>query len=100
MKTIKLIIATLLILISVATFAKNKIENDTTICFHVAMDCMSCKQKIEKNIAFEKGVKALEVNFADKTVRVKYNKLKNSSEHLKQAIEKLKYEVEIVSELK
>ena len=100
MKSLKFTIAALLILCSIITFAKNKNENDTTICFHVAMDCMSCKQKIEKNLAFEMGVKALDVNFADKTVKIKYNKLKNTPELLKQAIQKLKYEVEIISAIR
>jgi copper chaperone CopZ len=100
MKTLKFTITALLILCSSITFAKNNNENDTTVCFHVAMDCLSCKQKIEKNLAFEKGVKDLDVNFADKTVKIKYNKLKNSPELLKQAIQKLKYEVEIVSAIR
>lgn len=97
MKILKLTIIGLLILCSSITFAKTKAENDTTVHFLVSMDCMACKQKIEKNIAFEKGVKTLDVNLAEKTVKVKYNKQKNNPELLKQAIEKLKYEVEIVS---
>lgn len=100
MKTIKFLIAAIFIVSSTLTFAKTKAENDTTVCFLVSMDCMACKQKIEKNIAFEKGVKTLDVNLAEKTVKVKYHKQKNNPELLKQAIEKLKYEVEIISAAK
>jgi len=92
---------TLLIIAFVATVglakAEKKQNNDTTVCFRVEMDCMSCKLKIEKNIAFEKGVKALDVNFEDKIVKIKYNKLKNSPELLRQAIEKMKYKTELIS---
>lgn len=73
-----------------------KANNDTTVCYKVSMDCMACKVKIEKNIAFEKGVKSLDVNLAEKTVKVKFNKTKNSPENLKLAIEKLKYKVEFL----
>jgi copper chaperone CopZ len=99
MNTIKFSIAAILLFSSTLTFAKIKNDNDTVVCFKVSMDCMSCKQKIEKNIAYEKGVKALDVNLSDKTVKVKYNKLKNSPEILKHAIEKLKYEVKIITEI-
>ena len=85
MKTIKFLIATIFIVSSTLTFAKTKAENDTTACFLVSMDCMACKQKIEKNIAFEKGVKTLDVNLAEKTVKVKYNKQKNKTPNNKKA---------------
>lgn len=98
MKTIKIFSIAILLICSCYSHSANKQSNDTTACFKVEMDCESCKQKIEKNIAFEKGVKAIDVNLASKTVRIKFNKLKNNPELLKQAIEKLKYSVEIIDE--
>jgi copper chaperone CopZ len=83
---------------SLTAFAATpKAVTDSTVCYSVSLDCMACKQKIEKNIAFEKGVKALSVNLNNKTVTVKYNATKNSSAKLKKAIEDLKYTVEVIS---
>jgi periplasmic mercuric ion binding protein len=62
MNIVKKISIVLFIAFTTSSFAAEKLSKDTTVCFRVAMDCMSCKQKIEKNIAFEKGVKALDVN--------------------------------------
>lgn len=96
MKTRKKITVLFIFVLTLGTVAAQKNQTDTTVCFKVSMDCMACKLKIEKNIAFEKGVKMLDISLADKTVKVKYNKNKNTAEKLKMAIEKLKYNVEIV----
>jgi copper chaperone CopZ len=95
MKTTVLILCMAASLTSFA--AVRKASTDSTICYKVSMDCMSCKQKIEKNIAFEKGVKALDVNLTDKTVTVKFNAAKNTSVNIKNAIEKLHYKAEVIS---
>ena len=55
--------------------------------------------KIEKNIAFEKGVKALSVDLDAKTVKVTYTKAKNDVAKLQKAIEKLGYEVAVKNEV-
>ncbi len=97
MKSIKFIFVGLLIFAANNIFAVKKVNvNDTVVNFRVLMDCQSCKSKIEKNIAFEKGVKLLEVNMNDQLVIIKYNKLRNTPELLKQAIEKLHYKVEVL----
>lgn len=96
MKTLQKITILIVFVLSISTTFAQKAQKDTTVCYRVAMDCMACKQKIEKNIAFEKGVKALDVNLANKTVKIKFNKQKNTAEQLKKAIEELKYEVEII----
>lgn len=98
MKTKKIFFASAFLICSLAGISANKVTNDTTVCFRVEMDCESCKQKIEKNIAFEKGVKALDVNLKSNTVTVKYNKQKNTPQQLKHSIENLKYKVEFIAE--
>lgn len=92
----KKVILFALITFSVATYAANKNSNDSTVCYHVSMDCVGCKIKIEKNIAFEKGVKAMDINLEDKIVKIKFNPAKNNSLAIKRAIEALKYDVEII----
>lgn len=70
-----------------------KVEETT---FKVNMHCMSCKNKVEKNMSFEKGVKDLKADLATNTVTITYRSDKTSSEKLKEAIIKLGYKAEIV----
>jgi copper chaperone CopZ len=95
-RTILWIIGMIFVSSNLVFSGKKANVNDTTVNFHVWMDCESCKAKIEKNIAFEKGVKALDVSMLDQTVRIKYKKSSNNPEMLKQAIEKLHYKVEVL----
>lgn len=72
-------------------YAKNE-----KVVFKVAMDCISCKQKIEKNIPFEKGVKALDVNLEKQTVEITYNDSKTDGVKLQKGLEKIGYKAEII----
>ncbi len=65
-----------------------------------SMDCASCQAKIEKNIAYEKGVKDLVVDLPTKIVTITYRTDKTSPEKLEKAIQKLGYKTEIVAEKK
>ncbi len=63
------------------------------VTFHVHLHCANCVKKVEENIAFEKGVKGLEVSLENQTVALKYDAAKTSEATLKAAIEKLGYPV-------
>lgn len=83
---------------SVVLFAQNKktVKNDKeTVTFDVSMTCENCQKKIEKNIAFEKGVTDLKVDLENKTVKVEYKKGQTTVDQLQKAIKKLGYEVKI-----
>ncbi len=69
---------------------KKKGTEETT--FDVSMTCNNCKQKIEKNIAWEEGVKDLEVDLKKKTVKLEYDPKKTSEDKLKKAIKGLGFE--------
>lgn len=75
---------------STSVFAQKQSNLKTTL-FNVSMDCESCKAKIEKNIAFEKGVKDMQVDLAAKTVSVTYDSRKSSDDKLVTAFKKLGY---------
>ncbi|MGB4413568.1 MAG: heavy metal-associated domain-containing protein [Paludibacter sp.] len=92
-----LFVAFLFVNFNVNSAEKN--SNDSTVTFFVSMDCLNCKQKIERNIAFEKGVKALNVDLNNKIVRITFNKNKNNVEKLKQAIVKLGYQVALTDSI-
>ncbi|MEN9919606.1 MAG: hypothetical protein RL662_2042 [Bacteroidota bacterium] len=74
---------------------KAKKKNKEEVVFDVSMTCGKCKKKIEKNIAFEKGVTDLKVDLPSKTVMLEYNSSKTSVENLRKAFEELGYEANV-----
>ncbi|MFV0418146.1 MAG: heavy-metal-associated domain-containing protein [Dysgonomonas sp.] len=98
---IKVFLIAMLLLLgagSVVLFAQDKkaVKNDKeTVTFDVSMTCENCQKKIEKNIAFEKGVTDMKVNLEKKTVKIEYKKAQTTVDKLQKAIEKLGYEVKI-----
>lgn len=101
MKHIVFIIAFLVcgLIMPTASSARDKGEL-VTVVYSVGLHCNNCKKKVENNIAFEKGVKDLQVNLEEKTVTVTYRTDKTDSEKIKEAIEKLGYTVLIKEETK
>ncbi|MDD4427417.1 MAG: heavy metal-associated domain-containing protein [Paludibacter sp.] len=90
---IALLMVTMLVIFPV--FAQKSNSNKATVVFNVAMDCHSCQQKIEKNIAFEKGVKALDVSLQKQTVQVTYDTRRTTVEKLQEAFKKIGYEAKV-----
>jgi len=62
------------------------------------MNCDNCVKKIEKNIAFEKGVTDLKCDLETKTAEVTYNTDKTSEEKLVKAFEKINYKATAIKE--
>ncbi|WP_165024874.1 MULTISPECIES: heavy-metal-associated domain-containing protein [unclassified Dysgonomonas] len=92
------LVLTLLLTIGGVSFAqdkKNKKDDKEIVLFDVSMHCDNCKKRIEKNIAYEKGVTDMSVDLPNKTVEIEYKKDKTSVEKLQTAIEKLGYEVTV-----
>lgn len=65
-------------------FAFAKSEKQTVV-FDVDLHCQGCVNKIEKNIAFEKGVKDLICDINTKTVTVVFDSSKTNVETLQKA---------------
>ena len=94
MKKSLIIIMTALMAFAVSSFAGPKKKGELKeVTFNVHLHCANCVKKVQENIAFEKGVKGLDVCLGHQTVTVKYDPAKTSEETLKAAIEKLGYEV-------
>lgn len=87
MKKLALTIAIVLMAVS-AAFAGPKKEI-RTVTFESNLHCKECVRKVQENIAFEKGVKSLDVSLENKKITVGYDASKTSPEALKAAIEKL-----------
>lgn len=84
MKTKIIFIAVFSLLFMNGLLAKNQ-----KVLFSVNMDCEKCQKKIEKNIAFEKGVKAIDVKLDEKTVAVTYDDSKTDVAKLQKGFKKL-----------
>ena len=84
------LVLAVLVLTSSMAFAQSK-QDKNKVVFDVNMHCGECQKKIEKNIAFEKGVKAMEVSLENKTVALTYDAAKTSPEKLQAALVKLGY---------
>jgi mercuric ion binding protein len=64
-------------------------KNNEKVVFDVNMHCGACQQKIEKNIAHERGLTALEVNLEKKTVALTYDTRRTNPKKLQSALVKL-----------
>lgn len=93
MKNFLLIVA--IAFISITAQAKEK-PNMTEVTYKCSIDCHDCKEKILKNISYEKGIKAIEVDIPTQLVKIKYRNDKTDSESIKKSLEKLGYETEVV----
>lgn len=89
-------IALLLLLLGFARngMAQNADSKNETVEIKTSAICDMCKERLEKNIAFEKGVKSVELNSETKVLTITYRKGKNSKEELKKAITKLGYDAD------
>lgn len=95
MKKIMMILAALAVVAGVATAApKQKAEKKiATVIFTTDIDCAHCAQKVLNTIPYEKGIKDVQVDVPTKTVTVKFDEAKNSTESLTKAFESIKVKV-------
>ena len=82
------------------TFAQDAKKTDTrkTVTFVVNIDCENCVKKVEKNIAFERGVTDLKCELSSKTVQVTYRTDRTTEERLIAAFKKIGYEAKAKTE--
>ncbi|MEO9219383.1 MAG: heavy metal-associated domain-containing protein [Bacteroidia bacterium] len=81
-----------------AQTTKNKeiaIIKTNIFCNH-CKECETCGGKIEKGLAFEKGVKKVAIDEKEMTIIITYNPAKTNPENLKKAISKLGYDADDV----
>lgn len=85
MKRYLMILCAVLIAMGTA-FAKGEKQ---TVVFDVDLHCQGCINKIEKNIAFEKGVRDLQCDLTKKQVLVVFDNTKTNIENLQAAFKAL-----------
>jgi len=83
------------------TYAQETKKKDKkeTVTFQVeGMDCANCVKKIEKNIAFEKGVTDLKCDLPTRTAEVTYRTDKTTEDKIVAAFKKIGMDAETVKE--
>ncbi len=100
MKLFKTTFITLLLLVAFSYAQAQDTKKIDVVKIKADIKCNSCKEKIEKNIAYEKGVKDLKVDMATKTVTITFKTSKTDSQTLLKAVQKLGYGGEIVKSCK
>lgn len=74
---------------------KNKKKtNLVTVEIQTSAICGMCKERLEHDIAFEKGVKSVELDDETKILTVSYKEGKNTKEKLKIAVTKVGYDAD------
>jgi mercuric ion binding protein len=97
MKTLKKITsAFILIVFFVATGKSQEQATTAEVKIKTSATCDMCKETIEKNLAFEKGIKKSVVDVDSKVVTVTYNPEKTSPEKIRMAISKIGYDADDV----
>lgn len=81
----------LIVVMSLFAITASAKKETTSVIFSVPLHCENCVQKVESNIAFEKGVKGIECNIANQTVKVTYVSEKTNVENLKKGFAKIGY---------
>jgi len=77
--------------------AQEKKKNYEEVNIQTSAICGMCEERIESNIAFEKGVKKVELNDETKIVTVGFDPRKTDADKLRTAISKLGYDADDVA---
>src|SRR4029078_9120026 len=84
----------LILLILTLTFASLVNAQTDTVVVKTSVICNECKERIEHDLSFEKGVKANIVNLDTKGVMVGYNPAKTDPQKIRAAITKIGYDAD------
>ncbi len=93
MKMIVIVLAALSVML-VTEASKPKVKR--TVLYRTTIECKNCKTKIMDNIAFEKGVKDISINLAEKTIKIVFDEAKTDTLTLAKAIRKLGYKAKVI----
>ena len=88
-----------LMLNSLIVEAQNKKVNySKTVTFEVSITCENCKRTIEKNTAYEKGMKDMKVDLPQKRVTLTFDTRKTNEKQIIEALGKLGYDAAVLTE--
>ena len=102
MKIIKLVFI-LVVLSTITLIAKSQeTQTKTTkktekVEIQTSAQCSMCKDRLEKDLAFEKGVKSVSLDLETKIISIEYQTDKTDPDKLKEAISKIGYDADDVT---
>jgi copper chaperone CopZ len=96
----KIVLMTLMSIVAVLVIntanAQEKKKNYEEVQIQTTAVCGMCEERIEGNIAYEKGVKKVELDNDTKIVTIGYDPRKTDPEKLRTAISKIGYDADDV----
>jgi len=99
MKTNKILVSLIIVatmLGSVGLQAQSKKNNIEKVEIKTSAICDQCKERLEKNMAFAKGVTAVLLDSETKILTIEYKKGKTDAAKLKKAVSKIGYDADEV----
>ncbi len=69
-------------------------QNKAEVTIQTSAECSMCKERIEKALAYEKGVYSSNLDLSTKKVHIVYNPKKTSPEKLRITLSKLGYQAD------
>lgn len=93
MKKITIILLAFITVTSVASAQKRKWQ---TLQVHTSAICNECKDRIEKAMAYEKGIKKSDLDVDTKVLTVVYNPEKTNPDKIRKAIAAVGYDADSV----
>ncbi len=97
---LKAALAVFMLIVTAGLLLAQKNADQKAIKVQTNLDCHACKVKIEKYMAFEKGVTSVEADVSTKIVTIGYRSSRTNEEKLCKAIEKIGYKAEVVKDEK
>lgn len=88
-----IVVAILFFSFSGKTIAQEQ-KKEETITIKTSAVCSMCKERLESNMAFEKGVKEVQLDIKTKNLTVTYKTSKTSPEKLKTAVTLIGYDAD------
>lgn len=92
----QLILFTLLSLIFFSEPLWAQAGKSDTISIKTSVVCGMCKERVEQNLAFEKGIRDVNVNLETKMVLVRFDPRKTNPAEIRKKISKLGYDADEV----
>ena len=88
------VICIIIAMFTTVSLNAQKTEKWSDVTIQTNGTCQACKDKIEKGIAYEKGVKDVDYDLATSKVKITFDAKKTSTDDLRAAIVKLGFKVD------
>ena len=85
------------IVIIIPAKGQEKSKNTEEIKIQTSAVCGMCKERIEHDLAFEKGIKSVSLDNETKVVTVAYSPKKTNPDEIRKAISKIGYDADDVA---